>query len=398
MRTSGTIAAPTLRDFVDRPRKDRHDADAVGADASGNRGSHLRSSVARLDGFLPETGGAHTDTRALPRRGQCASGAGGADVDAFRSYSGQLPVERLRFSDPVPSNGYLWWYLDGVSADGQYAVTVIAFIGSVFSPYYAWSGRKDPLNHVAVNVALYGPNGRWAMTERGRKQARRLPDGYFVDRSGISLEGDDIVIRVDERCAPIPRRLKGTIRLSPNALSAIDYGIDAGGAHRWRPLAPASPISVEMDDPGLSWRGTGYMDMNWGDRALEETFSHWDWMRVDLGGGESAIFYDTTEWGGAGPDLALLNRADGSVEQFEAPPSRQLPRTLWQVSRNGWSDTDEPATVRRTLEDTPFYARSELSTVLFGRERTAIHESLSLRRFKSPIVKMMLPFRMPRIT
>ena len=33
----------------------------------------------------------------------------------------------------IPPNGYGWWYMDGLSDDGTKAVSVIAFIGSVFS-------------------------------------------------------------------------------------------------------------------------------------------------------------------------------------------------------------------------------------------------------------------------
>ena len=50
----------------------------------------------------------------------------------------------------------------------------------------------------------------------------------------------------------------------------------------------------------------------------------------------------------------------------------------------------------RTLEDTPFYARSELETSLGGRRMAAVHESLSLERFSSPLVQTMLPFRIRR--
>ena len=47
---------------------------------------------------------------------------------------------------------------------GVRLLPIIAFIGSVFSPYYAWSGRTDPYNHCAINLALYGPrSSRWAM-------------------------------------------------------------------------------------------------------------------------------------------------------------------------------------------------------------------------------------------
>ncbi|MGJ0206867.1 hypothetical protein, partial [Streptococcus pyogenes] len=52
--------------------------------------------------------------------------------------------------------------------------------------------------------------------------------------------------------------------------------------------------------------------------------------------------------------------------------------------------------VTKTWVDAPFYARSALSTRLFGEDVHAVHESLSLGRFRSPIVQGMLPFRMPR--
>ena len=152
-----------------------------------------------------------------------------------------------------------------------------------------------------------------------------------------------------------------------------------------------------MDAPGLAWTGTGYVDMNWGRRPLEETFSHWDWMRVDLGDGNSVIVYETEEGTGGGQRLALLARPDGTIQAIDPPARHRLPGTFWRVARNGWSD-GEPPRVTRTLEDTPFYVRTELSTEMAGAARTAIQESLSLSRFASPVVKLMLPFRMPRVT
>ena len=68
----------------------------------------------------------------------------------------------LASTEPVGRDGYAWWYVDALSDDGQHGLTIIAFIGSVFSPYYAWARRRgpaDPLNHCALNVALYGTGG-----------------------------------------------------------------------------------------------------------------------------------------------------------------------------------------------------------------------------------------------
>ena len=67
-----------------------------------------------------------------------------------------------RFDAPVVAQGYDWWYLDALGDDGQHGLTIIAFIGSVFSPYYKLSGRSDPANHCAMNVALYGRAARTA--------------------------------------------------------------------------------------------------------------------------------------------------------------------------------------------------------------------------------------------
>jgi carotenoid 1,2-hydratase len=84
------------------------------------------------------------------------------------------------------------------------------------------------------------------------------------------------------------------------------------------------------------------------------------------------------------------------VQPFDAPPAAPLPGTFWRVARGTRSDTQQPAAVIRTLEDTPFYARSIVSARLLGSSVIAMHESLSLQRFRSPWVQALLPFRMPR--
>ncbi len=50
-----------------------------------------------------------------------------------------------------------------------------------------------------------------------------------------------------------------------------------------------------------------------------------------------------------------------------------------------------------SFEDTPFYARARVRDSFRGEAYDAVHESLSLDRFKHWIVQGMLPFRMPRL-
>ncbi|MFM7004007.1 MAG: hypothetical protein ACKOXN_08715, partial [Limnohabitans sp.] len=111
--------------------------------------------------------------RPVSGRGQCAPGTWRAHGSDVWSTGGRGPDGQPRFDQSVPTNGYLWWYIDAMSDDGQHGMTLIAFVGSVFSPYYAWarrSGQADPENHCALNVAIYSKGAsRWAMTERGKE-------------------------------------------------------------------------------------------------------------------------------------------------------------------------------------------------------------------------------------
>jgi carotenoid 1,2-hydratase len=56
----------------------------------------------------------------------------------------------------------------------------------------------------------------------------------------------------------------------------------------------------------------------------------------------------------------------------------------------------QPARLISTLEDAPFYSRSQIAHLIDGEKAVSVHESLDLDRFAKPVVKAMLPFRMPR--
>ena len=94
--------------------------------------------------------------------------------------------------------------------------------------------------------------------------------------------------------------------------------------------------------------------------------------------------------------LALRFDAQGRAEAGTAPPAAALPPTGWRVARATRADAGASPGIVRTWEDSPFYARSTVATRLFGEDVLAVHESLSLDRFRLPIVKAMLSFRTPR--
>lgn len=303
------------------------------------------------------------------------------------------------FDLEVPDDGYAWWYVDAFSDDRRYGITLIAFVGSVFSPYYARARRRMPAaagDHCALNVALYGDGvRRWAMTERGAAQVRRRRERFAVGASELAWLDGALLVRVDETAVPLPRPVTGTVTVRPRALHGETYTLDPAGRHRWRPLATDCRVRVAFERPAVVWEGPGYLDTNAGDEPLERAFRRWDWSRAHADG-VSRVYYDVLRRDGSSAGLALEFEAGGAASPVTPPPTVALPRSRWGVARGVRSEKGVPATLRR-LEDTPFYTRSLLAASIDGRPATAVHESLSLERFRTRWVRALLPFRMPRI-
>ncbi|KQW29613.1 hydroxyneurosporene synthase [Rhizobium sp. Root274] len=281
---------------------------------------------------------------------------------------------------------------------------MIAFVGSVFSPYYHWSGRTEPENHVAFNVALYGPDGHaWAMTERSRAAVTRSTSHLEIGRSSLSLEGGALRISFDEVFLPWPgqrlwpKRMRGEMVLTPRFLPAHVFRLDEDGRHHWSPIMPSARVEVTGDafvDGG--WSGEGYHDTNWGDRPLEQNFVGWDWARGAAADGGAVLIYDALAVGGGERRLGLRFSHEGDLHEFELPRRQTLPRGFWGVGGGIAAADGSPARFVRRLEDSPFYRRSLVETALDGERILMMHETLDCRRLSMPLVRLMLPFRMPR--
>jgi len=268
-------------------------------------------------------------------------------------------------------------------------------LGNVFSPYYAAARRKrstSPLDFVAMNAVVYGPEARWALTERAG--ALRSGSDLLIGNSSMRWEGDSLVVDIDERAAPIPRPLRGRIRFHPSSLDGRARALDAGGIHRWHPIAPSGEVEVDLSEPRISFRGTGYLDANRGDAPLEETFSSWSWYRI-AGRPGAAISYRTRERDGRlGAIDVELDR--GRLRDRDLVSSHDLGPTRWGLSRTCAAAERERVVLTRTLEDTPFYARSQIEVVRDKERLAGVHETLSLDRFAKRWVQLLLPARMRR--
>ncbi len=339
------------------------------------------------------------------------------------------------FNEPVSENGYLWFYIDALSDDGKYALTIIAFVGCVFSPFYANARRQnspnrvDPMKHCAINVALYTvADGQqvnrqaahqWVLTEcdglGGLGQKSRLVERdatrFKVSNTTLQWDGQQLTIDIDELNIPFPapafmqapfaKPLRGKVVVTPLTMFTDSYPLDAQHRHQWRPIAPLARVEVQMSSPALSWQGAAYWDSNYGSEPLETAFTAWDWSRTKPAnnGDSTLIVYDLTRTDGTNFKLAKRFSADASgahVHDVAPPPPATLSRSGWGITRRTVCDEGAKPVVIKTAEDTPFYARSIVNTQINGASVTMFHESLSMKRFSTRWVQMLLPFKIRR--
>ncbi len=231
------------------------------------------------------------------------------------------------------------------------------------------------------------------MTERRRGAVERDASNLSIGPSNVRWEGDALVIDIvegDTRLfVPWQRPVRGRVRVIPEALNRTAFALDGAENHIWHCLAPC-----EMTSPGISWSGKAYLDHNRGAEPLETGLNTWHWSRAHLKDG-ALVCYEGERGDGSLFASALRFDAKGVPEPVELPPIAALPDSKWGIARRTRSDIGV-AEVRRTWEDTPFYARSELASRFLGEDVVAVQESLDMRRFSSPLVQFMLPYRMPR--
>jgi carotenoid 1,2-hydratase len=186
--------------------------------------------------------------------------------------------------------------------------------------------------------------------------------------------------------------------LHPQAAgTAAPLPLDADGAHQWWPIAPGARIEVDLAEPGWRWQGPAYLDSNRGAVPLAHSFARWQWARAALDGHRSAVAYDAVQADGTARRIALLFDGQGGHAALPEMPLQPLPPApVFRVPRQQRSAAGQVPRVIRTLEDAPFYNRSLVAAHWAGQPVQAVHESLDLQRFSSPVVQAMLPFRMPR--
>ena len=236
------------------------------------------------------------------------------------------------------------------------------------------------------------------MTERGEAALTASRHHLQIGPSALRWKGGALVVDFDEMSVPrpprdwLPRRLRGQVRIEADAMPGRAFDLDPAGRHVWAPLAPLARVSVEVAGRG-GFEGHGYLDSNWGDEPLEAGFARWDWARARTPDGRALVAYDARRRDGGETLMGLAFDAGGGVEAVPLPTREPMRRGFWGVRRDM---RGQGARVVRTLEDGPFYTRSEVETRHEGAPLRWVHETFDGDRFASRTVKAMLPFRMPR--
>lgn len=288
-----------------------------------------------------------------------------------------------------------------MSDDRRLGITVIAFVGSVFSPKYARARRQgpaDPRDFCELNVALYGPGiDAWAMTHWPRRRTERTAERYRLGQSALRWTDTSLEIDINERQAPWPRALRGHVQIqTPQVFDTTVY-LDRAQRHRWRPIAPTATFTAEFSHPATTFSGHAYVDSNEGDEPLERAFVGWNWSRSPLPDGSAAVLYDVLARGASRPEpRGWRFFPDGTRQPLNPPERHALPRGRWGMPRATRADAGGQPQLQATLTDAPFYTRSLLATRVEGETVSAMHESLSLDRFTQGWVQFLLPFRMRR--
>lgn len=149
-----------------------------------------------------------------------------------------------------------------------------------------------------------------------------------------------------------------------------------------------------MTSPESSWSGKAYLDHNRGAEPLETGFNTWHWSRAHLKSG-ALVCYEGERGDGSLFASALRFDRHGVPEPVELPPIAQLPDSKWGIARRTRSDIGV-AEVRRTWEDTLFYARPGTRLALPWRGGSCGAGELGHAPLLQPPRPVHASYRMPR--
>lgn len=221
------------------------------------------------------------------------------------------PVDAAALRAP---GGFLWWYADLVSPEGDGAVLIWSY-GLPFLPGYASAARRGrpelPVSRPSINLAVYrrGAPAFYLLQEHAPApvdeaalaSVQRIGGCAFERRvgGGRCTLGAEISLTLPEGA-----RVTGTLHVEGAARTG-GGGAEVGAPHVWTPLTgPAQgELSLAVDGRPLARvAGRAYHDRNSGRVPLHDLGIHrWMWGRVPFSDRERIYYLLWPEAAGGGP-------------------------------------------------------------------------------------------------
>lgn len=290
----------------------------------------------------------------------------------------------------LPSDArYRWLYLDVTS--GDVTVVVIFMLGAPFSPRYSVEARRGapPLNHCAVNLAVYDRSARlaWVLTEYPKADVSERDHVRIGQSTWDYLPDGTARIHIVDQTPWLGRAMEADLVLTPECAVGPELQLVEGVPHFWQPLAARAKAKVTVKSLGLDFEGRAYHDTNHGERLLGDGVESWRWTRIH-GPEATRIVYEPAH---ERPIIVEATREAVTHHRLETPMDIALQRSGWglQVPASLEPMAQASLTAPRMLESSPFYARLEAP----GPGQHAMSEVADFKRFHSPWIRWMANFR-----
>ncbi len=318
---------------------------------------------------------------------------------------------------------YEWWYFDARSADGQWALACIWFLGNPFSPYYAEAARGqggDPFAAPALFFALYKEGHlhayHFSQFEAGVDVGGSLPTCLRFGPNTLTLANGQWQMRLTDENAN-GRHLDAALSFTaPPLVSAVTESDVFDTDHSWLPAAPFCTVIGqitlrEAHNPGaetIRFEGTGYHDHNWGRLPFDAAIQDWYWARAALGGTRAAVLYHVRPKGGKAALTHLLLFENGELRRHETDCQVTLSRrtlsglgALYATRLTASAgDLQTEFVLEGRLDSAPFYVRALCrATVREGantEQGQGIGEYLCPRMMGWPLVASAMKARIVR--
>lgn len=309
---------------------------------------------------------------------------------------------------------YEWWYVDALSADGEWGVVLILFRGMPMSPTYLHDPSYMQAG-CAVSVYHHGVRIAFSFSEQPLSQADFCTERVYVQMKGACIELTDdgfLTALADVPCDDDGRSVQVRLRGTASAVDAVECQPITEN-HAWILAQPRMRVtaSVALRERASSivehhFETLGYHDHNCGYRSMHRDYGDWYWGRVHAE--HRTIVVLSTPHSEDACSYVYEVDAHGSITAWQDVTFRYeknavTPMGLMCSKRiviTGTSPVDGEHEVvcvnDTTCEDSPFYQRYRSSWTLDGMPAgTGMSEYMNVARMKSAWIRPFL--RLPLV-